>query len=154
VRVSRARRRAVAAVALGLLVHPGGVVANGDPASFIRVARREISGKTGDPVKSVEVFHEGQAWLKDGAGRTLASAKLAPAELAAFRQLLADPATLAGYPECGPSPGADLPGAELVVQQPMRTLTVKVERHCRLPAGLDRLRALLEDVERKYFTRR
>ncbi|MBI1735770.1 MAG: hypothetical protein HYR51_11410 [Candidatus Rokubacteria bacterium] len=149
-----ARRRGFLAAALVLLFHPGVIVANGDPATFVRVAKREISGKTGDPVKSVEVFHEGQAWLKDGRGTTLASARLSTAEIAAFHRLLADPAVLVATPECGPPLGADLPSAELVVQQPSRTVIVKVERHCRLPAGLDRLRAMLDDVERKYFSRR
>ena len=140
--------------ALLLQLHPGGVAANGDPAAFVRVAKREISGKTGRPVRSVEVFHEGQISLKDGSDATLASARLSRQDLAAFQQLLADPTALAGEPECGPPMGADLPSAEIVVQQPMRTVVVKVERHCRLPARLDRLRVLLDEVERKYLSRR
>lgn len=120
----------------------------------MRVAKREISGKTGGVVKSVEVFQDGVASLKDAADKTLTTARLSRAELAAFHQLLADPAALAGVPECGRPMGADLPSAELVVQQPMRTVIVKVERHCRLPAPLDRLRMLLDEAERKYLSRR
>ena len=152
--LSRARRRVMFAVALGLLVHAGGAAGNGDPATFIRVAKREISGKTGKPIRSVEVFHEGQTWVKDAAGTTVRSARLSPDEIAAFHQLLSDPTVLAATPECGRPLGADLSSAELVVQQAMRTVTVKVERHCRLPAGLDRLRALLDEVDRRYFAGR
>ena len=77
------------------------------------------------------LFHEGQTWLKDADGTTLASARLSRDETAAFHQLLSDPAVLAATPECGRPLGADLPSAELVVQQPSRTVIVKVERHCR-----------------------
>ena len=118
------------------------------------MAMRDISGKTGRVVKTVEVLPDGVALLKDGADKTLATGRLAPADVAAFHQLLADPAALGGTPECGTPMGADLPSADLVVEQPMRTVVVKVERHCRLPAPLDRLRVLLENVERKYLSRR
>lgn len=146
--------RGLLAATLLLHAQPLPLSANGDPPSFVRVSKREISGKTGRVVKSVDVFQDGVASLKDGADKTLATARLPRAEVATFHQLLADPTVLTGVPECGPPMGADLPSAELIVQQSMRTVTVKVERHCRLPAPLGRLMTLLDDVERKHLSRR
>jgi hypothetical protein len=120
----------------------------------VRVAKRDISGKSGRVVKSVEIFQDGTASLKDATDKTVTTARVSAADLTAIQQLLADPAAVAGLPECGRAMGADLPSAELVVQQPMRTVIVKVERHCRLPAPLDRLRILLDEVEGKYLSRR
>jgi hypothetical protein len=117
-------RGALLAAMLLLYAHPLPLSANGEPPSFVRVSKREISGKTGRVVKSVDVFQDGVASLKDAADKTLATARLPRAEVAALHQLLADPAALTGMPECGPPMGADLSSAELVVQQSMRTVTV------------------------------
>jgi hypothetical protein len=129
------------------------VAAPDGSGSFLKITKRQLSGKTGQPVASVEVFYEGQTWIKDGADRILARARVSPAELAAFDGLAADPALFAATPECGRPAGADLPAGELIIQQQWKTVSFRFAASCRLPEVLDKLRAMLDDVERKYLSR-
>jgi hypothetical protein len=144
----------MAAVAGCLLSWVAGTAAAQDSAaSFVKVIKRELSGKTGQPVASVEVFYEGQTWMKDGADRVLARGRLSAAEVAALDRLVADPALAAATPECGRPAGADLPSAEIIVQQQWKTVSFRFAASCRLPDALAKLRGTLEEVERKYLSR-
>ena len=146
-----ARRLGIVAVAL-VLQQPLPVHADGDAqSSFLKVVKRDISGKTGQPVQSLEVHPDGEIVLKDGAGANLAAAHLSEADLTAFGKLLANPALLTVTAECGQAMGADLPETELIVQQVSRTLTLRFGNECRLPATLQPLWRLLDKLERKYL---
>ncbi len=121
-------------------------------AAFVRITKHEISGKTGHPMESIEVFHEGQVWLKDGTGATLATARLSATDLTAFHRLLADPHVGAASPVCAQPLGADLPEAEFILQYEWKTITLRLANHCRLPPPLAQLRNMLDEVKMKYLS--
>jgi hypothetical protein len=71
---SRRRRGPQAAERNRTMAWAAAVAAQHDSASFVKVAKRELSGQTGQLVTSVAVFfYEGPTWIKDGADRILAS---------------------------------------------------------------------------------
>ncbi|HEX9904564.1 MAG TPA: hypothetical protein VGA77_06340 [Propylenella sp.] len=147
-----AQRLPVLAAALALQLTGPPAAAQDGAETFVRVVKREISGKTGEPVRSVEIFGDGAILLKDAAGEVGARARLAEADLLEIERLLADPEFAAATPVCGRPLGADLPEAELLVQHEWKTMILRLAPHCRLPPPADRLLSLIERAERKYLS--
>ena len=119
-------------------------------SAFVTVAKRDISGKTGRPEKSVEISEDGTVSFRNASGAMVGKAELSPADLAAFQSLLSDRGVLAKTPDC-PVIGADLPQTEFSVEYAEQTLTVRVPADCSLPPRIKRLRELLREVEQTYL---
>lgn len=149
----RARRWAnaptVALVFAIQFAHPA--AAEDAAADFVRIAKTQISGKTGRPVESIELFPEGQLLRKDGDGAVLFRARVSPAELASFANLLSEPA-LFSKPVCGRPLGADLSSTELAVQFEHRTLILQLPRHCEPPRPAAQLLELFDAAEREHLS--
>ena len=117
---------------------------------FTFAAKRDISGKTGDPVKSVEVLADGRIFLRDGTGAVSASAQLGTVELIEFKNLLSNPRLLATPPDCFER-GSDLPETEFAVDYAERSMSMRISVECPPSPELEKLDSLFDRAERTHF---